>query len=394
MPLSSSDLLARLVAFDTTSHRSNLPLIEWVQGYLLDLGIESWTLFDAGRAKANLFASVGPPDAGGVCLHGHTDVVPVDGQPWQTDPFSLTRRDDLLFGRGTSDMKAWIACCLAAFAAYARRPLRTPIHLALSYDEEVGCLGAPGLIAAFGNRVPKPLVAFVGEPTLMAPVTAHKGLIAVDTTITGRDAHASLLHLGVSAIAAAGEMAAELHERAAEWMDLPGPPGMRPSGPTLNVGRISGGVARNVIAREARLMWELRYRAHDAPDELLDEILERVRQRLDRAFGVSAHVLLIESMELARVPAFDAGLNGPAELLARRCGALGDARGVPYGTEAGQYAAAGVPAVVCGPGSIEQAHQPNEFIATSQLAACDEFLARLGDLACVTGLRGPGSRAC
>lgn len=386
MPLSSSELLAHLVAFDTTSHRSNLPLIEWVQCYLSDLGIQSRALFDAGGAKANLFATVGPRDAGGVCLHGHTDVVPVDGQPWQTDPFSLTERDGLLFGRGTSDMKAWIACSLAAFATYARRPLRTPIHLALSYDEEVGCLGAPGLIAAFGNSLPKPRVAFIGEPTLMAPVTAHKGLIAVDTTITGRDAHASLLHLGVSAIAAAGEMVAELHERAAEWMNLPGPPGMRPSGPTLNVGRISGGVARNVIAREARLIWELRYRAHDAPDDLLAEILERVRQRLNRDFGASANVLRMESREVARVPAFDAGLNGPAELLARRCGAVGDANGVPYGTEAGQYAAAGVPTVVCGPGSIEQAHQPNEFIASSQLAACDEFLARLGDFACEPGL--------
>lgn len=378
MHLTSVDLLAKLVAFDTTSHRSNLPLVEWVADYLSGLGIEPELTHNHDGSKANLFATVGPRDVGGVCLHGHTDVVPVKGQPWHTDPFLLTERDGLFYGRGTCDMKAWTACSLAAIPDLQRQHLRTPIHFALSYDEEIGCLGAPELIRCFGSSLPKPVVAFVGEPSLMEPITAHKGIIALDTTITGKDAHASLLHLGVSAISAGAEAAAELHQIASEWMDWSGPDGMHPSGPTLNVGQFSGGVARNVIAREARLMWELRFRANDAPDDLLERALARVRTRIQNRFGEAFASLSIQTREVARVPAFDAGPGGLAERLARHCGAHGHARGVPYGAEAGQYAAAGISTAICGPGSIEQAHQPNEFISKTQIADCDAFIARLG----------------
>lgn len=268
MELSSTELLARLVAFDTSSHRSNLPLIEWVANYLSDLGVRPLLFHNADCSKANLFATVGPPEDGGVCLHGHTDVVPVEGQPWQTDPFRLTERDGRLFGRGTSDMKAWLSCSLAAVPSYRARQLRTAIHLAFSYDEEVGCLGAPSLIAAFGASIPKPRIALIGEPSLMAPIIAHKGLLALDTTITGRAVHSSLVHLGVSAVSAAAEMAAELHRIGREWSLLPGPHSMHPSGPTVNVGKMSGGVARNVIPGEACLSWEIRFRAGDDPDLL------------------------------------------------------------------------------------------------------------------------------
>jgi len=237
------------------------------------------------------------------------------------------------------------------------------------------------MIATFGKSVPKPRIAIVGEPSLMAPVTAHKGVVALETHITGRDAHSSLLHLGVSAATAAAEMAVELHRIAKEWMELPGPAGMHPSGPTINVGQIRAGVARNVIAREGQLVWEIRFRASDNPDDLLDDALARVQLRLRRCFEEYFSVLHVETREIARIPAFDAGAGGMAELLARRLGADGHARGVPYGAEAGQFAAAGVPTVICGPGNIEQAHQPNEFIAKSQLAACDLFLARLGEWA-------------
>ena len=389
MKLSSTELLSKLVAFDTTSHRSNLHLIEWVANYLADLGIDAHlTRNDAGD-KANLFATIGPQDEGGVCLHGHTDVVPVEGQPWTTDPFRLTERDGLLFGRGTSDMKAWTACSLAAAPGYAKRGLRTPVHLALSYDEEVGCFGAPRMIESFGKSVPKPRVAIIGEPSMMAPITAHKGCMALETTITGRDAHSSLLHLGVSAATAAAEMAVELHGIAREWMDLPGPMGMHPSGPTINVGRLHAGVARNVIAREGQLMWEIRFRAGDNPGHLLDDVLARVQSRLRRSFGEHFGVLRVETRETARIPGFDAGHGSVAELLVQRLGALGSAQAVPYGAEAGQYAAAGIASIICGPGSIEQAHQPNEFIAASQLAACDAFLARLGEWASEVKLGSP-----
>jgi acetylornithine deacetylase len=381
MQLSSTELLARLVAFDTTSHRSNLPLIDWVADYLSGLGVRAELTHDVDGKKANLFATVGPVDEGGVCLHGHTDVVPVEGQLWQTDPFRLTERDGLLFGRGSSDMKAWLACSLAAVPSYRARRLRTPIHLAFSYDEELGCLGAPGLIASFGTSVPKPRIAVIGEPSSLTPIIAHKGLLALDTTITGRAAHSSLLHLGVSAISAAAEMAAELHRIGKEWSQWPGPPGMHPSGPTASVGKSSGGFARNVIAAEAHLSWEIRFRANDAPDLLLEQARVRIAARLRESFQEHYEVLRVETRELARIPAFDSEAGGIAERLVRRLGAVGEARGVPYGAEAGQYAAAGVATVICGPGSIEQAHQPNEFISASQVAACDRFLARLGEWA-------------
>lgn len=378
MNSSSIDLLSTLVAFDTTSHRSNLQLIQWVANYLMDLGVGVHLTGDDAGGKANLFATIGPADQGGICLHGHTDVVPVDGQPWTTDPFRLTERGGMLFGRGTSDMKAWAACALAAVPRWLAHGLRTPVHIALSYDEEVGCFGAPRMIGSFGQSVPKPLVAIIGEPSMMAPITAHKGCMALETTIVGRDAHSSLLHLGVSAVSAAAEMAVELHQIAQEWMHMPGPGGMTPSGPTVNVGQLRAGVARNVIAREASLLWEIRFRADDAPQHLLDDALARIQARLRRSFGERFGVLHLNTREVARIPAFDAGHGGAAERLLRRLGVQAQARGVPYGAEAGQYADAGIASVICGPGSIEQAHQPDEFIAASQLDACDAFLARLG----------------
>jgi len=381
MELSSTELLARLVAFDTTSHRSNLPLVEWVANYLNDLGVAHQLFHNAERSKANLFATVGPRDAGGVCLHGHTDVVPVEGQPWQTDPFRLTERDGLLFGRGTCDMKAWLGCSLAAVPSYLARPLRTPIHLAFSYDEEVGCLGAPSLIAEFGASIPKPRIALIGEPSSMAPIIAHKGILAIDTTITGRAAHSSLVHLGVSAVSAAAEAVAELHRIGGAWSVWPGPHSMHPSGPTVSVGKMSGGVARNVIPREAHLSWEIRFRAGDDPDLLLKDASARIDARLRESFGDRFDVLHVETRVVSRTPAFDSGAGGIAEQLAWRLGARGDAHGVPYGAEAGQYAASGVATVICGPGSIEQAHQPNEFVSVEQVAACDRFMAQLGEWA-------------
>jgi acetylornithine deacetylase len=389
--LPSADMLARLVAFDSVSSNSNLPLITWVADYLDGLGVPCHLTYNEDRTKANLFATIGPGDEGGVCLHGHTDVVPVAGQPWSSDPFTLTRKEGRLYGRGTCDMKAWLACALAAAPDLARRRLRTPIHLALSYDEETGCLGAPGMIASFGRDVPKPLAAIVGEPSVMAPIVAHKGMIAMDTTFTGRDAHSSLLHLGVSAVSAAAEMAVELHRLAREWRGLPGPAGMEPSGPTVSVGMLQGGVARNVIPRHASLLWELRFRAGDNPSQLLEDAMARIALRLRRSFGSDYEVLRMETRQLAEIPAFQSDPEGLAVLLARRLGATGQPRAVPYSAEAGQYAAAGISTVICGPGSIDQAHQPDEFIAWSELEACDRFIAQLGDWACEVALDPKGA---
>lgn len=392
-PMSSTSMLAKLVGFDTTSSASNMHLVEWVANYLETHGVRSSLTYNTDKSKANLFATVGAQDEGGICLHGHTDVVPVVGQPWESDPFVLTERQGLLYGRGTCDMKAWLACSLAAVPKLQSRRLRTPIHFALSYDEEVGCLGAPGMIDTFGKSVPKPVLAIVGEPSMMAPITAHKGVLALETSVTGKDAHSSLLHLGLSAVSAAGGMAFELHRLANEWMGLAGPAGMQPSGPTINVGVARGGVARNVIPRHATLQWEIRFRAEDDVSRLLQIATERIAMRLREQFGTQYQQLLVETTEVALIPAFEAKPGGIAERLCRKVGAKGASQAVPYGAEAGQYSNAGISTVICGPGSIDQAHQPNEFVSVAQIQECDRFISRLTEWAAEVKLTDPGSLA-
>lgn len=374
----SREILARLVAMDTVSSRSNLDLVHWVADYLGAQGVEVVLDHDAGRTKANLFASLGPRDAAGVCLHGHTDVVPVEGQTWTSDPFTLTERAGLLHGRGTCDMKAWIACALAAVPAWSRQRLRTPLHIALSYDEEVGCLGAPGLIQLFGRSVPRPALALIGEPSLLAPVSAHKGVVALSTRVTGHAVHSSLIHKGANAATAAAVMAVEIHRIARQWCHRPGPAGMQPGGPTMNVGVLRAGAARNMVADHAALDWDLRYRASDDPDELQREVHSAVDAALRQALGAAHERIRLETVDVARVPAFQARQDSRALALLRSLGVQAADSGVAYGAEAGQYAQAGIDTVIFGPGSIEQAHQADEFIAVDQLQACDAFMQRLG----------------
>ena len=381
LQLTSREILARLVAFDTTSRESNLPLIDWVSTYLAGHGVACHTSSSDCGAKANLFATIGPDDVGGVCLHAHTDVVPIDGQAWTTPPFELTEREGLLLGRGTCDMKGFAACMLAAVPMLKERRLKTPLHLALSYDEEVGCLGAPRMLQDFGRSVPRPLLAVVGEPTLMKPVVAHKGCVALETRIEGRAAHSSMPHLGASALHAAAEMACVLAELSAELQAMRYPHAMLPSGPTINVGTLRAGTATNIVAKDALLQWDLRYRDIDDAEELLAHVQLRVRERLRAVLGVRLSEFKLETQELARVPAFCASEDSQAVALLRACGVVGVASGVPYGAEAGQYSDAGVDTVICGPGSIEQAHRPDEFIAIAQMDACNRFMGRLAQWA-------------
>ena len=382
----SRELLGQLVSFDTTSHRSNLQLIDWVSQYLDGHGIGSHVTASDDGTKANLFATIGPVDMGGVCLHAHTDVVPVEGQDWSTDPFELVESDGLLHGRGSCDMKGFAACMLAAVPMFKAHRLKTPVHLALSYDEEVGCLGAPRMIEVFGREVAKPAVAIVGEPTMMQPVIAHKGLLALTTHFHGRPAHSSMPHLGASAIEAAGEMLSELTRFGQELRSMPYPHPMTPSGPTVNVGLLSGGTARNIVAERASLHWEIRFRDTDDAGGLLALAEERTRTRLLKAFGADCGGVRWETSASARIPAFRAGEYGRAVALAREWGAVGEATAVPYGAEAGQYAQAGVDTVICGPGSIEQAHRANEYVSVRQVQACDRFMGRLAEWAWDTAL--------
>jgi acetylornithine deacetylase len=371
-------ILERLVGFDTTSHRSNLALIEWVESYLAEHGVASRRIPGEGGLKANLVASVGPAAEGGVVLSGHTDVVPVEGQPWTSDPFAVTRRSDRLYGRGVADMKSFLALALAAVPDLLAAPLKAPAHLALSYDEEIGCFGAPHMIAAIAADLPRPALAVVGEPTSMGVVSAHKGIVYVETVVTGHEAHSAQTHLGVSAVMAAlpiltalGELARELEAGA----DPASP--FTPKGASLTIGRLAGGTAGNILARECRFVFDLRCPPGVNPHAILAPIFELGRwidgEIKAKAPGAGATMTL-----LADVPALAPEADGAAEAFVRRLTGDNDPAGaVSYAAEAGQFQQAGFSTVICGPGSIDQAHQPDEWIALAQIDRGAAFMARL-----------------
>jgi acetylornithine deacetylase len=374
----SIDILRQLVAFDTTSRGPNLALVEWVESYLAGHGIASRRVPNADGTKSNLMASIGPAVAGGVVLSGHTDVVPVDGQAWTTDPWMLTERDGRLYGRGTCDMKGFLALSLAAVPDLAAAPLKRPVHLAFSYDEEVGCLGAPDLIAAIVASVPAPAAVIVGEPTDMVAVRGHKGVCTYRVTLTGHEAHSSLTHLGVSATMAAIPLLGalnDLSQRLQREADPASP--FMPKGASLTIGQINGGTAPNILARQCVLVFDLRFPHGVDPLALLAPIFElgaRIDAEMKSRFPEAG--LMIEQRSFT--PALFAEPDGAAERLARRlAGDNGPARVVPYAAEAGQFQAAGFSTVICGPGSIDQAHQPDEYVERSQMERGAAFMVRL-----------------
>jgi acetylornithine deacetylase len=372
------DHLARLVAFDTTSRGSNLDLIAYCEAVLAGHGVASQRIANAAGSKANLLASIGPAVEGGVVLSGHTDVVPVDGQPWTSDPFTLTPRDGRLYGRGTCDMKGFLALALAAVPDLVAAPLKRPAHLAFSYDEEIGCLGAPDLIAEIVARTPRPATVIVGEPTDMVAVNGHKGIASYRVTVTGHEAHSSQTHLGASAnMAAIGLLhnLTQLSERLQREADPASP--FTPKGATLTVGLINGGTAVNILARECVFLFDLRTPPGLDPESLLGEFHAQVAATdaalKDRFPEAGARIEL-----RAITPALAPEPGGAAEAFARRlAGDNGPARAVPYAAEAGQFQEAGYSTVICGPGSIDQAHQPDEFVEVSQMERGAAFMTRL-----------------
>ncbi len=371
-------LLERLIAFDTTSSLSNLDLIGWIEGYLADHGVASRLIASDDGAKANLLATVGPASEGGVVLSGHTDVVPVAGQAWTSDPFVLTRREDKLYGRGTSDMKGFIALALAAVPDLLAAPLKRPVHLAFSYDEEIGCLGAPRMIEEIARELPAPALCVVGEPTLMQAVSGHKSIGAWRVTVTGREAHSAQTHLGVSAIMEAAPLMAHLVDLAGrlEREADPASP-FHPKHPTLTIGRVSGGTAGNILARECRFLVDLRSLPGGAPDATLASFFELCR-RTDAAIKARAPEGGVRVERLSDVPAFAPEPQSAAEAFVRRLtGDNGPARVVSYASEAGQFQQGGISTVVCGPGSIDQAHQPDEWIEIAQIERGWAFMQRL-----------------
>jgi len=372
-------MLARLIGFDTTSRDSNLALIGFVQDYLRGHGIEATLTHDDSGRKANLFATLGAGREGGIVLSGHTDVVPVDGQPWATDPFVLTEKDGRYYGRGTCDMKGFLAAALALVPEIAKRRLKAPVHFALSYDEEVGCLGAPRLIEQAVAAGVRPRAVIVGEPTDMKVVDAHKGIYSFRTTVTGKEAHSSIAHKGVNAIFVAMELVGFLKRLADEMRDRADPAtGFDPPYTTVHVGTIEGGTAQNIIPRRCSFTWE--YRLMPGTDE--NEVRERFlafAETLVPAMKAISEDAGIVTEKRSTVPGLRPDPGSAAEALALALVGSNSIHKAAYATEAGLFQRAGMATIVCGPGSVAQAHQPNEFVERAQFEQCVAFLRRLFD---------------
>lgn len=359
------DILTRLIAFDTTSRYSNLELIAWVEDFLGQRGIASRRVANADGTKANLYATIGPDVAGGVVLSGHTDVVPVDDQAWSTDPWVLSERGGKLFGRGVADMKSFLALALAHVDAAQAAKLKRPIVLAFSYDEEVGCLGAPSMIAELARQANRPAAVIVGEPTSMKVVSAHKGVRSFIVEVIGREAHSSLPDQGVSAVMEAVklmslvvEMGREARAETHAHFD--------PPGPTMTIGKVEGGTASNILARRCAFVWDCRC-PEQAQGDAIEARFRAAAAQLDAQIKARASEGGVHITRRSNTPGLAIDRDSEAEALARALTGDNETRAVAYAAEAGLFQRAGIPAVICGPGSIEQAHQPDEWIERTQI---------------------------
>ena len=383
--LTPREILDRLVAFPTVSRDTNLPLVDWVEGYLAGHGITSHRYWHEDRTKAALFAHVGPWEEGAVVLSGHTDVVPVDGQAWASDPWVVTERDGRLYGRGTCDMKGFDALAIWALVEAHHAGVRRPLQIALSYDEEVGCTGAPPMIAAMQGVVPKGSAAVIGEPSRMKIIAGHKGGTGFHVHVKGFEVHSSLLPYGVSAIMEGARLIGWINDRNAEnRARVPGPlaAAFDPPWTTLHVGMISGGTAHNITAGDCRFAVEVRA----VPGESVEDWAQAIEAEAARLTAEMRRVRPEAGFHLTRffgVPALQPEQEGEAEALVRRLTGDNAAGVVSYGTEAGQFQEAGYSAVICGPGDIAQAHQADEYLEVSEFEAGRIFMERL-----IESLRG------
>ena len=370
------EMLDALVGFPTISSESNLDLIVFVEEYLWAHGVQTHRVMSDCGSKANLYATVGPMAPGGVVLSGHTDVVPVEGQDWHSDPFELTEREGLLYGRGTCDMKAFSAIGLALVPEMA--DLKRPIHFALSYDEEIGCLGAPRLIDTIKEELPAIRAVFVGEPTSMRVVTGHKSVLHFDTYVTGLEAHSSQQHRGVSAVMVAGRLINWFGERQRENVRSADPDcGFEPPYSTLHCGVVHGGTAHNITARDCSFVTDIRTVPGDDPKTFFAEFEAFAREIVEPEMHAISTETAIRIEIHADVPGFDAPAESEAVRLAKQLSGQNDTEVVPYAAESGQFQQAGFSVAMCGPGSIDQAHQPDEYLSIAQLEEGTEFLRRL-----------------
>ncbi len=373
----SMDMLRRLVAFDTTSRNSNLALIDFVRNHLDGFGVASELVPDSTGKKANLYATIGPKDIPGICLSGHTDVVPVDGQNWSSDPWTITEKDGLLYGRGTCDMKGFLAVVMTWVEKFAAGELKTPAHILLSYDEEVGCIGVRGALERLKGMAIMPKGCLIGEPTDMKVSTAHKGKKSMRCQVHGHECHSSLAPKGVNAVEYAAEVIAYLKSMARRF-EAEGPydRDYDVAWTTVHTGIVQGGTALNIVPKDCRFDFEFRHLPEVDPEALLAEVQGFAAKLEPEMKKVSAEA----GFSWQQISAFP-GLNTPDEaeitVLAKALAQANATTKVAFGTEAGLIQQAGIPAVICGPGSIDQAHKPDEYVALSQLALCEAYMDRL-----------------
>ena len=383
------DLIRTLVAFDTTSRESNLALIHWVRDYLAREGIESRLTFDDDRRKANLFATLPAQDGnvvtGGVVLSGHTDVVPVDGQPWDSPPFEATVVGDRIYGRGVTDMKSFSAIALAFVPEWLRRGLKRPLHLALSYDEEVGCIGVRRLLADVVARGVRPGGCIVGEPSGMRVVVAHKGKRGYRCRVRGHEAHSALAPLGVNAIQVASELVSFLAQMARRFQERGGfDASYDVPHTTVHAGVIRGGTALNIVPRDCNFHFEFRYIPGDDPFALLDQVKHYVKTEIEPEMHAVTADTGFKWEARGGFNGLDIDDDAEITTLVKSVSGANTTGKVSFGTEAGLFQNSGIPTVICGPGSIEQAHKPNEFVTLEQIAMCEQFMRRLMDRVCVS----------
>jgi acetylornithine deacetylase len=378
-PTASNNLIERLISFDTTSCNPNTQLIQFAADLLEGLGAAVRFTYDDTRRKGNLFATIGPADKSGIVLSGHTDVVPVEGQDWSSDPFRAVERDGRLYGRGTSDMKSFIAICLALAPDFAARKLTMPIHFAFSYDEEIGCVGVRRLIDDLASLPVRPKLCIVGEPTEMKVIVGHKGKKNVRCHVHGKECHSALNHKGVNAIEVAAEMVTFLRAMQRR-IRLQGPfdHGYDPPYTTVHTGVIKGGTALNIVPAECSFEFEFRNLPEHDPEALMAELRGFAQDLVPEMLDIdpATGIMFEEYNTTAGLLTRD---DDEAAVLARQLSGGNDTAKVSFTTEAGLFHDAGIPTVVCGPGSIAQAHKPDEFIELEQVALGEAFVRRLMD---------------
>jgi len=377
--LTAREIMEKLISFPTVSSESNLELISWVESYLNHHQVKSTRVYNEDKTKANLYANVGPMVDGGVILSGHTDVVPVVGQEWDTDPFSVVEKDGKYFGRGTCDMKGFDALALATIPKALEKGIKRPIQIALSYDEEVGCIGAPFMAAEMARLMPKASAAIIGEPSMMKAVSGHKGGLGIKTHVRGFEVHSSLQHIGVSAIHEAAkiiEWANEMNLKNAAKEKDEDTLMFIPPYTTVHVGIINGGTANNITAKDCNFVMGFRCIPSEDAKDWEAAYTEKVKE-IEANMKAMNPDCFIELEAGYGVPGLKPEENGVAEALVRKLTGDNGQHVVSYGTEAGQFQAEGYSSIICGPGDISQAHQPNEFITIQQFQAGEAFLDRL-----------------